>query len=65
MQLNSLCGKELMVQAPDQVTLNDWADSIEKVINEQAKKVSTIYYFVSYRETCLSYYYTVTYRETC
>ena len=51
MQLNSLCGKELMVQAPDQVTLNDWADSIEKVISEQAKKVSTIYYSVSYGET--------------
>ena len=39
MQLNSLCGKELLVQAPDLSTLNEWAESIEKVISEQAKKV--------------------------
>ena len=53
MQLNSLCGKELMVQAPDQVTLDDWADSIERVISEQAKKVSTIItLYPTYRETC-------------
>ncbi|XP_065900966.1 pleckstrin-like [Dysidea avara] len=38
MQLSSLCGKELLVQAPDQATLTDWADSIEKVISEQAKQ---------------------------
>lgn len=38
MQLNSLCGKELLVQAPDLSTLNEWAESIEKVISEQAKK---------------------------
>ena len=47
MQLNSVCGKELMVQAPDQTTLNDWAESIEKVISEQAKKV---------RATCFECY---------
>ena len=66
MQVNSVCGKELMVQAPDQATLNDWAESIEKVISEQAKKVraiitlypigrpvrATITLTVSYRETC-------------
>ena len=39
MQLNSLFGKELLVQAPDQATLTEWADSIEKVISEQAKQV--------------------------
>ena len=39
MQLNSLCGKELLVQAPDLSTLNEWAESIEKVISESAKKV--------------------------
>jgi len=39
MQVNSLCGKELLVQATDQATLTDWADSIEKVISEQAKQV--------------------------
>ena len=27
------------MQAPDQATLNDWAESIERVISEQAKKV--------------------------
>ena len=42
MQLSSLCGKELLVQAPDQATLTDWADSIEKVISEQAKQVSVL-----------------------
>ena len=62
MQVNSVCGKELMVQAADQATLNDWAESIEKVISEQAKKVRTtitlypigrpVRATVSYRETC-------------
>ena len=28
------------MQAPDLSTLNEWAESIEKVISEQAKKVS-------------------------
>ena len=42
MQLNSLYGKELLVQAGDQTALTDWADAIEKVISELAKQVCPV-----------------------
>jgi len=61
MQLNSLYGKELLVQAGDQAALTDWADAIEKVISELAKQVCPV---VKWPAISHHTFFTISYHNT-